>query len=82
MKIEISDGLYDVFVKMVTFMDSDGIPESVRPLNKKTIAGWIEHGAEMYVLEYLNSCRETWKTNKMFQELENAFETYNRPFIG
>lgn len=82
MKIEISDELYDVFVKLVEFMDSDGFPDNVQPIDPKTIVGWIEHGAEMYIVDYLNSCHDTWEQNEMFKDLEAAYDKYNKPFCG
>ena len=82
MKIEISDELYNLAVKMVQFMRSDGVRENVQLVDQETVIGWIEHSAEMYICQYLNLCESAWKGKEMFKELEAAYDKYNKPWAG
>ena len=71
MKIEINDDLYCLFVKMVEFMQADG-----QPVNEKTVVGWIEHGAEMFAVEYMNNCEDVWNWNEQFRQFKTAYDKY------
>ena len=78
MKIEMNSNLFRLFVMLVEFMQSNGIQEDVQPVDERKAVGWIEHGAEMFLDEYLGNCHDVWNGNVMFAQLETAYREYKQ----
>lgn len=76
MQVEINDDLYKMLVKLIQFLQSNGIEDAIEPVAKSTVSEYIEQGAENLLVYYLNSNDSLWDWNEQYKEIKNAYNKY------